>query len=121
MNIIVEIEKMMTNRLGLLIILLLSTFVVMGQSFDTFSAPKMTDKMTLNPDQNKKWRKGLYKYSAKPKAAWELGIHLGHFMIDGDVDRRIPGGFGVGLHLRKSIQYIFSVRLDLFLWSGLWR
>ena len=70
--------------------------------------------MTENPDQHIKWRKGLSKYSAKPKSAWELGIHSGHFFIDGDVDRRIPGGFGVGLHLRKAIQYTFSLRLDLF-------
>ena len=43
------------------------------------------------------------KYSAKPKNAWELGVHFGHFFIDGDVDRTIPGGYGLGLHLRKAI------------------
>jgi outer membrane protein OmpA-like peptidoglycan-associated protein len=81
---------------------------------DAFQYPSFRPDMTENPDQQKKWRKGLSKYSAKPKAAWELGVHSGHFIIDGDVDRRIPSGFGVGLHLRKAIQYVFSVRLDLF-------
>ncbi|HPK10147.1 MAG: OmpA family protein [Saprospiraceae bacterium] len=72
------------------------------------------DDMTVNPEQNKNWRMGQYKYSAKPKNAWELGIHFGHYFIDGDVDTRIPGGFGVGLHLRRAINYVFSLRGDLF-------
>ena len=60
------------------------------------------------------FRMGQTNYTAKPKNAWELGIHAGHFFIDGDVDRTIPGGFGVGLHLRKAVHYAFSVRADLF-------
>lgn len=51
-------------------------------------------------------------FPPKPKNAWELGLHGGHFFIDGDVDTRIPGGYGVGLHLRKAIHYAFSVRAD---------
>lgn len=70
--------------------------------------------MTLNPEQNKNWRMGQNKYSAKPKNAWELGVHFGHFFIDGDVDRTIPGGYGLGLHLRKAIHYVFSLRGDFF-------
>jgi OOP family OmpA-OmpF porin len=71
--------------------------------------------MTIDPDQNKKWRKGLYKFPAKPKNAWELGLHGGHYFIDGDVDERLPlAGFGLGLHLRKAVHYTFSVRFDLF-------
>ncbi len=51
-------------------------------------------------------------FPAKPKNAWELGVHAGHFMIDGDVDSRLPAGYGVGLHLRKAVHYAFSVRAD---------
>ncbi len=51
-------------------------------------------------------------YVAKPKNAWELGVHAGHYFIDGDVDSRIPGGYGIGLHLRKAIHYVFSLRGD---------
>ncbi len=65
-------------------------------------------------DQNASWRMGKSAYSAKPKNAWELGVHAGHYMIGGDVDPQIPGGFGVGLHLRKAIHYAFSIRADLF-------
>jgi len=80
---------------------------------DTWTAPKVTDNMTIDPDQNKKWRMGEYRYSAKPKNMWELGIHAGHFFTDGDVDPTQPGGFGVGLHIRKAIHYVFSLRGDL--------
>ncbi len=82
---------------------------------DTYTSPVIKDDMTKDPDQNKKWRKGLYKYPAKPKHAWELGIHGGHFFLDGDVDQRHPlSGFGIGIHLRRAIHYVFSVRFDLY-------
>jgi outer membrane protein OmpA-like peptidoglycan-associated protein len=52
-------------------------------------------------------------YRPKPKSAWELGIHLGHLFVAGDVDPTQPGGYGLGLHLRKAINYTFSLRGDL--------
>lgn len=78
----------------------------------------VTDEMTVDAEQNKNWRMGQYNYSAKPKNAWELGIHLGHMFIDGDVDTRIPGGYGIGLHLRKAITYSYSLRLDFMYGSA---
>jgi len=74
----------------------------------------VTDELTKDPEQNAKWRMGQANYSAKPKDAWELGLHLGHFFIDGDVDRTLPGGYGLGLHLRKAVHYVFSIRGDFF-------
>jgi len=74
----------------------------------------VTDELTKDPEQNAKWRMGQANYSAKPKDAWELGVHLGHFFIDGDVDRTLPGGYGMGLHLRKAVHYVFSLRADFF-------
>ncbi|MBK9961242.1 MAG: OmpA family protein [Saprospiraceae bacterium] len=42
-----------------------------------------------------------------------IGDSWGHFLIDGDVDPLNPfSGFGVGLHLRRAIHYVFSIRLD---------
>jgi outer membrane protein OmpA-like peptidoglycan-associated protein len=49
-------------------------------------------------------------YPAKPKDMWELGVHGGYYMIMGDVYSQ--PGFGAGLSLRKSLGYIFSVRLS---------
>ncbi len=106
----------MTKRiLFLAVIMILGVFTMNAQEDDdAFRTPIITDEMTIDEDQNKRWRMGQYRYSAKPKNVWELGLHAGHMFIDGDVDRTLPGGFGVGVHLRKAINYIFSVRLDGF-------
>lgn len=81
---------------------------------DTWTTPQITDEMTVDSEQNKSWRMGDYKFSSKPKHSWEFGLHFGHFFIDGDIDREIPGGWGVGLHLRKSLNYVLSLRGSLF-------
>ncbi len=47
---------------------------------------------------------------SKPKNMWEIGLNVGHDFITGDVDW--DSGFGVGLHARKALDYVFSVRLD---------
>lgn len=96
----------------LMALLVISVRITKAQN-DTWTAPKITDTMTVNPEQNKKWRLGDGKYSARPKDAWELGLHFGHFFTDGDVDPKIPGGYGLGVHLRKSLGYAFSLRGDI--------
>ncbi len=53
---------------------------------------------------------GNLKITAKPKDMWEVGIHVGHHILTGDVDWN--SDFGVGLHVRKALDYSFSVRLD---------
>ncbi|MCB9307819.1 MAG: OmpA family protein [Lewinellaceae bacterium] len=47
--------------------------------------------------------------SFSPVDQWELGVDLGLPFIVGDVDSKFPG-FGGGLHVRKSLDHIFSVR-----------
>lgn len=82
--------------------------------YNAWSTPVISDEMTVDPEQNKQWKEGKAKFPARPKDMLELGIHAGHFFLDGDVDRRIPAGYGVGLHLRKALHYVFSIRLDAF-------
>ena len=79
---------------------------------DKFASPVIEDEMTVNPEQNKLWRTGQAKYSAKPKSMWELGIGAGSSFISGDVDAAFPAGYGFGLHLRKAINYTLSWRLE---------
>ena len=50
----------------------------------------------------------------RPKDGWEVGLHFGHFVVDGDVDRKILGGYGTGVHFRKAINYIVSLRFDFY-------
>ena len=86
----------------------------LGTQKDTWITPNITDEMTVNPEQTRQWRQGQSKFPARPKDAWELGIHAGHFFIDGDVDRKIPAGYGTGISFRKAINYIASLRFDFF-------
>ncbi len=104
--------KFILSRFYIIATLLVFAGSIAAQD-DTWTAPKITDNMTTNPEQNQKWRMGEFRYSAKPKNMWELGIHAGHYFITGDVDSRVPGGFGVGVHLRKAIHYVFSLRGEL--------
>ena len=48
------------------------------------------------------------EYAPHSKHMWEFGIHAGHAFLNGDLDW--DPGFGVGLHFRKAIDYVFSVR-----------
>ncbi len=79
---------------------------------NTYTTPTIEDDMTIDPEQNRKWRDGQYPYSAKPKSMWELGIHTGYSFVSGDVEAPFPAGLGFGLHLRKAINYILSFRID---------
>lgn len=50
------------------------------------------------------------KYPERPKDMWELGVNFGHSMVSGDVYPSLPAGFGVGLHVRKALNYTMSLR-----------
>ena len=52
---------------------------------------------------------GTYR-SFTPKDQVEFGIHLGVPFVAGDLDSKL--GFGGGLHLRKSIDHVLSVRVN---------
>ncbi len=44
-----------------------------------------------------------------PADKWEVGVHLGMPTVIGDVDAKL-GGYGGALHLRKSLDHVFSLR-----------
>lgn len=45
---------------------------------------------------------------ATPSNMWEIGAHGGYMFTTGDVTTK--SGYGGGLHLRKSLDYIFSLK-----------
>jgi OOP family OmpA-OmpF porin len=47
---------------------------------------------------------------ATPKHAWEIGLHGGHFFSAGDLD--FTPSYGAGFHLRRALDYVFSLRID---------
>lgn len=50
-----------------------------------------------------------YAFPALPRNQWEIGVKVGAFNVSGDVRARFPG-FGAGLHVRKALGYVFSLR-----------
>lgn len=104
----------MKKKISLITCLLALCILSINAQDDAFAQTGISDEMTTDPEQNKMWKMGQTNYSAKPKSAWELGIHLGNAFIAGDVNATIPGGYGVGLHLRKAVNYVFSIRADIF-------
>jgi len=52
----------------------------------------------------------LQAQNATPKNMFEVGIHGGHAFISGDLPYQ--PGYGAGIHVRKSLDYIFSLRGD---------
>ncbi|MCA0397902.1 MAG: OmpA family protein [Bacteroidetes bacterium] len=50
-----------------------------------------------------------YAFPAKPRNQWEVGIKGGLFNVFGDVPSVLPT-FGGGIHVRKSLGYVFSLR-----------
>ena len=47
---------------------------------------------------------------ATPKYAWEVGLHGGHLFSSGDV--AFKPGYAGGFHVRRALDYVFSIRLD---------
>ena len=50
-------------------------------------------------------------YTYTPEHMWEVGIGLGHSMIVGDQDYK--PGLGGALHVRRALDYIFSIRGEI--------
>lgn len=62
-------------------------------------------------EQHQAFLNGDYKYPAKPKNMWALGIEGGYDHINGDVDPLF--GWNAGINLRKSLGYLSSIRLGV--------
>jgi len=63
--------------------------------------------------QHNEFLNNQYIFPAKPRNQWEVGLKLGSPSISGDVSSVFPN-FGYGLHVRKSIGYIVSLRGEFF-------
>ncbi len=72
-------------------------------------------------DQQDKFLDRKYNFPAKPRDKWEVGLAVGPLLVSGDIKTGLgrwshAGEFnwkaGIGLHVRKSFGYLFSVRLS---------
>ena len=56
-----------------------------------------------------------YAQQTTPKDMVEVGVHGGLMFVAGDVGSNSGiggGGYGIGIHVRKALDHIFSIRLD---------
>jgi len=62
--------------------------------------------------QQNKFLANQYAFASKPRNMWEIGAKFGQFQVSGDVPSEMlwRGSYGIGLHVRKSLGYVFSLR-----------
>lgn len=61
--------------------------------------------------QHTEFMNGTYNFPAKPRNMLEIGVKVGAFTISGDVPAKFPT-LGGGVHIRKALGYLFSMRLN---------
>lgn len=64
--------------------------------------------------QQNKFLANQYAFASKPRNMWEVGAKFGQFQVSGDVPAEMlwRGSYGIGLHVRKAIGYVFSLRAE---------
>lgn len=86
-----------------------------GNRFDTSKIYYLAKDTSIIPKhrlyQHTEFLNGIYNFPAKPRNQWEIGVKGGLFQVSSD----LPAKFfspGFGLHVRKSLGYVFSLRLE---------
>ena len=64
--------------------------------------------------QHNEFINNQYIFPAKPRSQWEVGLKFGTPSISGDLQGLNPN-FGVGLHVRKALGYLVSIRGELLM------
>ncbi|MEO8770988.1 MAG: OmpA family protein [Ferruginibacter sp.] len=98
--------------------LLLAVFLVLAtgvfaqkksaSGYDVYDSTVITSKR--QPQQNEFWNNS-YNFPSKPRNMWEMGIKGGLMNVMGDVTGKVPA-FGFGIHVRKALGYVFSLRAE---------
>jgi outer membrane protein OmpA-like peptidoglycan-associated protein len=67
--------------------------------------------------QHNEFMNNQYYYPSKPRNMWEVGVKVGTFNVIGDVPSNLFN-LGFGAHVRKSLGYLFSLRLEYMHGTG---
>ena len=62
--------------------------------------------------QQKAYLENKYRFPARPKDQWELGLQGGSSLISGDIRPNWGTGWGGGFTIRKALNYYFSLRFS---------
>ena len=95
--------------LGCLITLVISTFAQETTGGYDWRDSSLIPSKRLG--QHNEFLNNQYHFPAKPRDQWELGLKVGNFHVNGDVPAQLPMP-GFGLHVRKSLGYVFSLRAE---------
>ncbi len=97
------------NLLLVFVLLIMSgSFAQSTSGYSVFDSSVITKKG--QPQQNE-FLNHSYNFPAKPRNMWEVGVAAGMFSVNGDVPQVLPT-FGFSAHVRKSLGYLFSLRLE---------
>jgi len=102
-------SKKFLSLFVLLCLLVSGAYAQLGTSYDVQDSSVIPAKRL---PQHSEFMANTYPFPAKPRNQWELGLKVGSFQVLGDVRNRLPG-FGAGLHVRKALGYVFSLRGEL--------
>ncbi len=98
----------MTKRIyALLVLLSCATFTFAQNSLDV---PSYDGSSEGFQDEERTEVSDEKYFPPKPKHGTEIGLNIGHHFIHGDVYAR--PGWGIGLHVRRAINYTMSWRIQ---------
>lgn len=106
----------MASKRHLLVICLLAFVTVANAQISAKGGTEWKDSSLIPASrmaQHNEFLNNQYLFPAKPRSQWELGFKVGAPTINGDVAANFPN-FGYGLHLRKSIGYLVSIRGEFY-------
>lgn len=101
-------SKKYTGLFGLLCLFVSGAFAQIGGSYDVLDSSVVPSKRL---PQHTEFMANNYPYPAKPRNQWEIGVKGSTLGISGDVRNRWPG-WGAGVHVRKALGYVMSLRAD---------
>lgn len=98
-------------KLLLLGVFSLMSFGAFAQDTGVYNIYDSTVIPSKGQAQQNEFMNNTYDFPAKPRNELELGVSGGLFTVSGDVSAKLPT-FGFGVHLRKALGYVFSLRLQ---------
>jgi outer membrane protein OmpA-like peptidoglycan-associated protein len=98
-------------KLLLIGILSLISFGVFAQDTGVYNIYDSSVVSSKGMAQQNEFMNNTYDFPAKPRSQTEIGISGGMFSVSGDVSSKLPT-MGFGVHIRKALGYIFSLRLQ---------
>jgi hypothetical protein len=93
------------------ILLLVSTCLLAQDSNSSYDLRDSSLIPAKRIPQHNEFLNNAYPFPAKPRNEFEIGIKGGLTTVGGDVRSWLPTG-GLGIHVRKALGYVFSLRLE---------